>query len=162
MKVLKIIAIAIVEIVIVIAIGKTITIVVATVAWVASTDDASNELGAEHGFETIAPLNNKIFFLENESGDDWTNVRIVLNGDYLYTVDKVPEGNRVMLRPEDGRLVEFDYSNRKASYLGANLTSGGTVKAVDANTGEVTLELFIKDEDGDVTTPGSAVVRFGK
>jgi 3-methylfumaryl-CoA hydratase len=63
---------------------------------------------------------------------------------------------------EDGQLVEFDYSNRKASYLGANLTSGGVVKAVDRDTGEVTLELFIKDEDGDVTTPGSAVVRFEK
>jgi hypothetical protein len=82
-------------------IAMYLVIVVATVAWVASTDDASNELGAEHGFETIAPLNNKIFFLENESGDDWTNVRIVLNNDYLYTVEKVPEANRVMLRPED-------------------------------------------------------------
>ena len=61
---------------------------------------------------------------------------------------------------EDGQLVEFEYSNRKASYLGASLTSGGVVKAVDAASAEVTLELFIKDEDGAITSPGSAVVHF--
>lgn len=61
---------------------------------------------------------------------------------------------------DDGRLIEFEYSNRKASYLGASLTSGGVVKAVDRERGEVTLEIFIKDEQGDVTTPGSATVRF--
>jgi len=63
---------------------------------------------------------------------------------------------------DDGQLVEFEYSNRKASYLGASLTSGGVVKAVDAASGSVTLELFIKDEDGAITSPGSAVVHFTK
>ena len=63
---------------------------------------------------------------------------------------------------DDGQLVEFEYSNRKASYLGASLTSGGVVKAVDAASGNVTLELFIKDEDGAITSPGSAVVHFAK
>lgn len=63
---------------------------------------------------------------------------------------------------DDGQLVEFEYSNRKASYLGASLTSGGVVKAIDAASGKVTLELFIKDEDGAITSPGSAVVHFAK
>lgn len=63
---------------------------------------------------------------------------------------------------DDGQLVEFEYSNRKASYLGASLTSGGVVRAVDAASGNVTLELFIKDEDGAITSPGSAVVHFAK
>ncbi|MCX7142581.1 MAG: hypothetical protein NT123_16245 [Proteobacteria bacterium] len=63
---------------------------------------------------------------------------------------------------DDGQLMEFEYSNRKACYLGASLTSGGVVKAVDAASGNVTLELFIKDEDGAVTSPGSAVVHFSK
>ncbi len=62
---------------------------------------------------------------------------------------------------DDGQLVEFEYSNRKASYLGASLTSGGVVKAIDAASGNVTLELFIKDEEGTIITPGSAVVHFG-
>jgi 3-methylfumaryl-CoA hydratase len=63
---------------------------------------------------------------------------------------------------DEGQLVEFEYSNRKASYLGASLTSGGVVKAVDAASGNVTLELFIKDEDGAITSTGSAVVHFAK
>lgn len=63
---------------------------------------------------------------------------------------------------DEGQLVEFEYSNRKASYLGASLTSGGVVTAIDAASGNVTLELFIKDEDGAITSPGSAVVHFAK
>jgi 3-methylfumaryl-CoA hydratase len=62
---------------------------------------------------------------------------------------------------KDGELAEFEYSNRKACYLGDSLTSGGSIKAVDTDRGEVTLEIFIKDGHGDVTSPRSAVVRFG-
>ena len=61
---------------------------------------------------------------------------------------------------EDAVLVEFQYSNRKASYLGDSLVSGGSVSAVEAESREATLELFVKDAQGDVTTPGSAIVRF--
>tara|TARA_B100000029_G_scaffold398092_1_gene396527 strand:- start:952 stop:1362 length:411 start_codon:yes stop_codon:yes gene_type:complete len=61
---------------------------------------------------------------------------------------------------EDGVLVEFEYSNRKAAYLGQTLVSGGEISSIDPETGSVRLELFIKDEVGDVTSPGSAIVRF--
>lgn len=61
---------------------------------------------------------------------------------------------------DEGQLVEFEYSNRKASYLGQTLSSGGEIEAVDPANGEVKLRLFIKDEAGEVTSPGSAVVRF--
>ncbi|MEE2983839.1 MAG: hypothetical protein VX929_11145 [Pseudomonadota bacterium] len=61
---------------------------------------------------------------------------------------------------DDGEFIEFEYSNRKASYLGDTLTSGGKVTALDRETGLVTLDLFIKDEQGNVTTPGQAVVRL--
>ncbi|MDP6182957.1 MAG: hypothetical protein QF609_04005 [Gammaproteobacteria bacterium] len=61
---------------------------------------------------------------------------------------------------EDGELVEFEYSNRKACYLGDTLTSGGVVKAIDSERGEVTLEIFVADAEGNVTSPGGAVVRF--
>lgn len=84
-------------------IGVYIAICIGTFAWVATSEDSENELGASHGFETLDPLNQKIFFLENDSGDDWTNVRIVLNKDFLYTTDTVAEGERLMLRPEDFR-----------------------------------------------------------
>jgi len=61
---------------------------------------------------------------------------------------------------DDGRLLEFEYSNRRASYLGQTLIAGGSVAAVDVGTGQVTLELHIKDEQGQVTTPGRAVVEL--
>jgi len=61
---------------------------------------------------------------------------------------------------DDGDLIEFEYSNRKAGYLGQTLISGGEIEAVDTEGGEVRLTLYIKDEDGDVTSPGSAVIRL--
>jgi hydroxyacyl-ACP dehydratase HTD2-like protein with hotdog domain len=61
---------------------------------------------------------------------------------------------------EDGALIEFEYSNRKASYLGQTLVSGGEIESVDPASGRVQLKLFVTDEAGDVTSPGSAVVRL--
>ena len=61
---------------------------------------------------------------------------------------------------DDGELLEFEYSNRRASYLGARLTAGGRVAAIDAAARTVTLELEIRDDDGQVLTPGRAVVRL--
>ena len=61
---------------------------------------------------------------------------------------------------DDGRLLSFEYSNRRAAYLGERLISGGKVSAVDTSNNTVTLELFIKNDKGEVTSPGSAVVRL--
>ena len=61
---------------------------------------------------------------------------------------------------DDGQLLEFEYSNRKASYLGQTLTASGEVTAVDPDSGRVELRLTIVDEDGDVTTPGTATVQI--
>ena len=61
---------------------------------------------------------------------------------------------------EDGTLVEFEYSNRQASYLGATLTSGGTVSAIDPAAGTVTLDIAITDQQGAVLSPGRAVVKL--
>lgn len=57
---------------------------------------------------------------------------------------------------EDGRLVSIDYSNRQACYIGETLTSGGRVQGYDPDTGEVQLELFIRNEAGDIVAPGTA------
>jgi 3-methylfumaryl-CoA hydratase len=59
-----------------------------------------------------------------------------------------------------GQLETFEYSNRRASYLGETLTSGGHITSVDAKAGAVTLDLFIKNEACKIITPGSAMVRF--
>lgn len=59
---------------------------------------------------------------------------------------------------ENDELIEFEYSNRRASMLGETLTAGGTISAIDGN--EVTLDLWIKNERDEVTTPGRAVARL--
>jgi len=61
---------------------------------------------------------------------------------------------------DSATLTSFNYSNRRASYLGETLTSGGAITAIDAESGNVDLEIFIKNEDGDVITPGTSQVRF--
>jgi len=62
---------------------------------------------------------------------------------------------------DDGTLVAFKYSNRRACYLGETLTAGGTVTRVDPDRREATVELFVRNAEGEVTSPGEAVVRFG-
>lgn len=64
--------------------------------------------------------------------------------------------------PEDGVLLEFEYSNRKAAYLGETLRAGGRVTGIDRDGGEVTLDLAVRNEAGEVVAPGTARVRFGE
>jgi 3-methylfumaryl-CoA hydratase len=59
---------------------------------------------------------------------------------------------------KSGKLLRFNYSNRRASYLGETLTSGGRVTAIDAAKRTVTLELWVRNEKGEVTSPGGATV----
>lgn len=61
---------------------------------------------------------------------------------------------------DDGELLEFEYSNRRASYLGDTLTAGGRIEAIDAATRTVTLTLEVRDQRGEVTAPGRALVRL--
>lgn len=61
---------------------------------------------------------------------------------------------------EDGELLEFEYSNRRASYLGDTLTAGGRIDAIDPATRTVTLVLEVRDQHGEVTAPGRALVRL--
>ena len=61
---------------------------------------------------------------------------------------------------DDGELVRFGYSNRRASHLGDTLVSGGRVDSIDLASGLVELEVFVADESGDVLTPGTATIRL--
>jgi len=63
---------------------------------------------------------------------------------------------------DTGDLVRFDYSNRRAAYLGETLTSGGSITAIDPDKGTVELALYIKNEQGEVITPGQATVRINR
>jgi hydroxyacyl-ACP dehydratase HTD2-like protein with hotdog domain len=58
-----------------------------------------------------------------------------------------------------GELLEFEYSNRRASYLGETLTAGGEVISFQGN--KIALDLAIMNGDGEITTPGSAVISIG-
>ena len=55
---------------------------------------------------------------------------------------------------DGGMITGLGYSNRIAAYVGETVTSGGIVTAYDEATGEVTLEVFVKNERNEVLTPG--------
>ncbi|MBV1881326.1 MAG: hypothetical protein KUG82_06815 [Pseudomonadales bacterium] len=59
-----------------------------------------------------------------------------------------------------GDLVSFEYSNRASSCLGETLTSGGKVTEVDIENKIVSVEIYIKNEKGEVTTPGTATLKL--
>jgi len=61
---------------------------------------------------------------------------------------------------EDGRLLRFEYSNRRAAFVGDVLLCTGEVSEVDKSSHTVTITLELCNEAGDLLTPGSAVVRF--
>jgi len=63
---------------------------------------------------------------------------------------------------DDGRLTAIEYSNRMAAYIGETLTAGGTVTGFDPETGEVTIDVFVRNESGDVIAPGVASARLGE
>ena len=61
---------------------------------------------------------------------------------------------------DDGVLTGIEYSNRIATYIGETLVSGGTVTAVDPSTGEVVVDVFIRNEAGEIVAPGVATARL--
>lgn len=61
---------------------------------------------------------------------------------------------------EQGSLLSFEYSNRKAAFTGEVLRSGGKVVSSDPETGTVKLDLHVMNEADEIITPGKAVIRF--
>jgi hydroxyacyl-ACP dehydratase HTD2-like protein with hotdog domain len=61
----------------------------------------------------------------------------------------------------DGHLMKFSYSNRRAAYLGETLTATGEVIAKDETTRTVDVRLGIRNENGEIISPGSATLKFG-
>ena len=115
--------------------------------------------------------NNVSLFLYNAA--IWNPHRIHYDETYTTQVEKHPgvvidgplQGdwlNQVVVNwmGESGTLIQFNYSNRRASYLGETLTSGGAITAIDTDAGLVDMEIYIKNENGDVITPGTAQVKI--
>lgn len=61
-----------------------------------------------------------------------------------------------------GRITGIEYSNRAASYVGETLTAGGSVSAIDREKRTAQLDVFVKNAQGEVTTPGSVAVEFAQ
>ena len=61
---------------------------------------------------------------------------------------------------DEGQLTTFEYSNRKAAYIGDTLRSGGKVIACNQENGEVEVEVYIKNEADEIIVPGKAIIRF--
>lgn len=59
-----------------------------------------------------------------------------------------------------GRLTRLQYSNRVACYVGEQLVAGGTVAEVDASGGEIAIDVFVRNDRGEVIAPGRATVRL--
>ncbi len=59
-----------------------------------------------------------------------------------------------------GGMVRFSYSNRKATHLGETLVSGGKITSINQASRQVTVELFVKNAAGEITSPGSAVIEL--
>lgn len=55
---------------------------------------------------------------------------------------------------ENGVLKEFEYTNRVASFVDEPLEGGGTI--IESTDSIVRLRLFLKNQKGQITTPGSA------
>lgn len=85
----------------IVTIAVYVSICLATIFWVFNTGNVENDLGATATFEKVGPLESPTFFINNDSNDDWNNVRIAVDKQYLYMVPEVPEGETVTLRPED-------------------------------------------------------------
>jgi len=62
---------------------------------------------------------------------------------------------------DGGVLLELEYSNRQAAYLGETLRASGRVSEIDRARSEIRLELAVRNARGEVVTPGSARVRLG-
>ena len=49
-----------------------------------------------------------------------------------------------------------------AGRAGETLTAGGTITGIDSGSGEITIEVFVRNEAGDVVAPGTAVAVPGE
>jgi len=63
---------------------------------------------------------------------------------------------------ENGVITRVEYSNRGATYVGDTLTAGATITSYDEQSGELTLDVFIKNEAGDVVAPGVIGARLNR
>ena len=109
----------------------------------------SLEVGDALPERTYAPTNVSLFLY---NAAIWNAHRIHYDERYTTEVEKHPgvvvdgplQGDwltQTVLEwlGEDGKMIEFEYSNRLASHLGDSLTTGGAVKEIETERREDTL-----------------------
>jgi len=129
------------------------------------------EVGASLGERTFEPSNVSLFLY---NAAVWNPHRIHFDETYTTQIEKhegiVVDGplqgdwlSQVVTSwaGEHSELVELEYSNRRAAFVGERLQTGGKVTAVDHSTRQVTVEIHVKNARGDIIAPGRAVVRLG-
>ena len=60
----------------------------------------------------------------------------------------------------DGSIISFEFSNRRAAYVGDVLHSKGKVVSTQPAAGTASLELQVVNAEGEAVTLGAAVVSF--
>ena len=63
---------------------------------------------------------------------------------------------------DSGMITGIEYSNRVAAFVGETLTAGGTVTAYDVDSGELKLEVFVKNDRDDVLAPGVITAKLNR
>jgi hydroxyacyl-ACP dehydratase HTD2-like protein with hotdog domain len=61
-----------------------------------------------------------------------------------------------------GMITGIEYSNRVAAFVGETVTAGGTITAYDAETGSLTLDVFVKNDRDEVLAPGVITARLDR
>lgn len=59
-----------------------------------------------------------------------------------------------------GMITGIKYSNRVAAFVGETVTAGGTVTAYDPESGEIRLEVYVKNDRDEVLAPGVVTARL--
>ena len=51
---------------------------------------------------------------------------------------------------------------RAAAFVGETVTAGGTITGYDADSGEITVEVFVKNDRDDILAPGVITARLNR
>jgi 3-methylfumaryl-CoA hydratase len=61
-----------------------------------------------------------------------------------------------------GMITAIEYSNRVAAFVGETVTASGTVTAFDPESGEIRLEVCVKNDRNEVLAPGVVSARLDR
>ena len=82
-------------------VGGYIALSIASLAWAFSGTNSNNQLGAKFQKTQIEEIDQDVYSLRNDSGDDWNQVRVVINRRYLYKRDVLKARNSATLGRKD-------------------------------------------------------------